>query len=271
MSVKATEWAWRQPITHPAYKLLLHAMAYHADETGCNCFPSRAALAEKTCLSVATVRRGLGWLRDNGYIRDTGRRTGETGRVVVYRLPLEECKPRTLKECNSRTLKEAETGSRMTPLEGGNRVTDEPIKQGHSGGVIGSNEPGNRVTRDPRNSQRGTVKEEQSKGRARVGARAGAHAPPDGFKDSDRESFGFRGQVIELTADQYETLRERFYRPLAHRHRRDDLFRDVLVRIDGHYRCLSPRKRKWWACDIGEWIDEAAEAHRPPNLNEIAG
>lgn len=57
MSIEALSWAWRQTGLKPIEKLVLLAIADHADDLGRNIFPSRSRLAKKTGLGETTVGR----------------------------------------------------------------------------------------------------------------------------------------------------------------------------------------------------------------------
>jgi DNA-binding transcriptional MocR family regulator len=70
MSWEATNWAVRQTAGSPVAKLLLLLLADRADENH-SCFPSLKLLAPESESSVATVKRHLDRLRDDGLIEWT--------------------------------------------------------------------------------------------------------------------------------------------------------------------------------------------------------
>lgn len=58
----------------------------NADSGLLECWPSYAYLAKRTSLNAKTVEAGVSRLKQDQYIVDTGKRAGDTGKVVVYRL-----------------------------------------------------------------------------------------------------------------------------------------------------------------------------------------
>jgi hypothetical protein len=73
-------------------KFLLVAMAdcVNAEAGEMVCWPSYAFLARRTGMNTKTVEASVYRLRQEGFIADTGRRAGDTGKVVVYRLNVPE-------------------------------------------------------------------------------------------------------------------------------------------------------------------------------------
>lgn len=69
-------------------KFLLVAMAdcVNAEAGEMVCWPSYAFLARRTGMNTKTIEAGVFRLKQEGYLVDTGRRAGDTGKVVVYRL-----------------------------------------------------------------------------------------------------------------------------------------------------------------------------------------
>ncbi len=72
----------------PAEKLLLLALADHADDDGHNCWPSVPYLAWKTSLSDRHVRRMMKSLRDKGVLIPVEREGGGRQRSVIYQMDL---------------------------------------------------------------------------------------------------------------------------------------------------------------------------------------
>lgn len=91
MSYDAMRWAWDQQLKSST-KLVLLAMAdcVNAEAGEMLCWPSYRFLARRTCLDAKTVEAGIYRLREAALISDTGKRRGETGKVVVYRLNVTE-------------------------------------------------------------------------------------------------------------------------------------------------------------------------------------
>jgi hypothetical protein len=81
-------WAMSQPVEPALTKFLLVALAdcVNAEAGEMACWPSYAFLARRTGMNTKTVEAGIYRLKEEGFIVDTGRRAGETGKVVVYRL-----------------------------------------------------------------------------------------------------------------------------------------------------------------------------------------
>jgi hypothetical protein len=69
-------------------KFLLVTMAdcVNAEAGDMTCWPSYARLAKRTGMNTKTVEASVSRLKEIGYLVDTGRRAGDTGKVVVYRL-----------------------------------------------------------------------------------------------------------------------------------------------------------------------------------------
>ncbi|MCV6604623.1 MAG: helix-turn-helix domain-containing protein [Porticoccaceae bacterium] len=85
MSLDASTWAWSAAVENAQQRLLLLALADRAGEEH-TAYPSHERLEQDTCLNLKTIGKHLKRLQELGFIRDTGRRTGPTGRVKIYRL-----------------------------------------------------------------------------------------------------------------------------------------------------------------------------------------
>jgi hypothetical protein len=89
MSLKAILWALENgEVFSSAQKFVLVALANYADEQG-NSFPQVATICRLTKQSDDTVRRCLEKLREDGFIKDTGKKFGPTQQVRVWQLPPE--------------------------------------------------------------------------------------------------------------------------------------------------------------------------------------
>jgi hypothetical protein len=88
VSFNAIRWALDQPVSHASTKFLLVAMADCVNAEGAEtvCWPSYAHLAKRTGMNTKTIEAGIHRLKQEAFIVDTGRRAGDTGKVVVYRL-----------------------------------------------------------------------------------------------------------------------------------------------------------------------------------------
>lgn len=80
MSVKASTWAWEQPINGNA-KLVLLALADHANDEG-DCWPGVKTISLKTGFSESTVRRLISRLVDEGYLSVSPYFDPDSGRQV---------------------------------------------------------------------------------------------------------------------------------------------------------------------------------------------
>jgi hypothetical protein len=70
VSVEALSWALNnETVTSPTSKLVLIALANHADRHGRNAFPSVATISLYTCLSERAIRQHLDLLEKSGLIR----------------------------------------------------------------------------------------------------------------------------------------------------------------------------------------------------------
>ncbi len=83
MSLRATTWAWAARAGSPTAKLVLFALAEHADEVGM-CWPSVARLRAGTELSERAIRTALRDLEAAGLIATEAR----DGQVSRYRLAI---------------------------------------------------------------------------------------------------------------------------------------------------------------------------------------
>lgn len=88
MSLDAIRWALDQSVEKPSIKFVLVVMADCVNAEGGEvlCWPSYSFLSKRTGLNTKTVESAVYDLRMGGLIVDTGKRRGETGKVVVYRL-----------------------------------------------------------------------------------------------------------------------------------------------------------------------------------------
>jgi hypothetical protein len=89
VSFDAIRWALAQPVAKSSTKFVLIAMAdcVNAENPAeWLCWPSYRHLAARTSLDFKTVEAGVSRLKQLGYLMDTGRRAGQTSKVIVYRL-----------------------------------------------------------------------------------------------------------------------------------------------------------------------------------------
>ncbi len=85
MSVEALSWALNTTISKSSVKFCLFVLANLANEEGM-VYPSIQYMTEKTAQDRKTVLKNIQSLKELGFLSDTGRRTGETKQIIVYRL-----------------------------------------------------------------------------------------------------------------------------------------------------------------------------------------
>lgn len=85
MSVAAIAWVFQQDIRPSATKFVLVALADNAGDTN-EAWPAVSTICKKTAQDRKTVITALARLIQLGYIEDTGKRTGTTNQVIIYRL-----------------------------------------------------------------------------------------------------------------------------------------------------------------------------------------
>ena len=92
MSIQAVAWALKQYIPRPGQKLVLIALANHADSATGRCWPKISTLAIAASMSPRSVHTHLAALETAGFIRIQGSQTVKTGRPNNYFLncPLDE-------------------------------------------------------------------------------------------------------------------------------------------------------------------------------------
>lgn len=121
MSLRAILWAFDQDIFPSSRKFVLVALANFAGETG-KSFPTVETISHITSQQQDTIRKSLADLVEAEIIADTGKRTGATGQVKVYQLPVHE-------KASERPPK---TGGLKTPENGGlnsdERLVKDPAK-----------------------------------------------------------------------------------------------------------------------------------------------
>ena len=128
MSIEALNWAWDQPVAKAANKLVLLALADHANSDG-ECWPSMKRIAERSDISPRHVSRAINELIDLGLVEKANRRRhggqyrGWDYRLNVQRTPASGGPPRPVTSGHGRPSP-ADTGVRSEPSE--NRK-EEPL------------------------------------------------------------------------------------------------------------------------------------------------
>ena len=105
-------WAFAQPISRPSAKFVLVAMAdcVNAEASDPDCWPSAAHLCTATSLDRKTVLDAVRRLREEGFIVDTGKTKGTTGKITVYRLNVAGETQKQVAEPSSSSLPPASKG-----------------------------------------------------------------------------------------------------------------------------------------------------------------
>lgn len=121
MSLEAMNWAWEQPVSKSTNKLVLLALADHANADG-ECWPSMKRIAERSDISPRQVSRAINELVELGLIEKANRRRfggqyrGWDYRVLVQRTSTSGGHPRPVTSGHPRPSP-ADTGVRSEPSE----------------------------------------------------------------------------------------------------------------------------------------------------------
>ena len=86
MSLRAMLWAYDQEIFPASNKFVLITLANFCGDAG-KSYPSIGSLHRATSLQEETIRKAIGKLIEQGFIKDSGETVGATGRVKVYQFP----------------------------------------------------------------------------------------------------------------------------------------------------------------------------------------
>jgi hypothetical protein len=133
------QWAFNQHIKPSSVKFVLVSLGDNAQHDGL-AWPSIAALSQKTGQDRKTVIAALDKLELMGYLADSGRRTGKTGQVKVYKFNFTRTKdaesgtvPKTEQFQNSQeTVPKSPDNSTVFPAkstENGTRNPQEPKEE----------------------------------------------------------------------------------------------------------------------------------------------
>jgi hypothetical protein len=128
MSIEALNWAWEQPVAKAANKLVLLALADHANGDG-ECWPSMKRIADRSDISARHVSRAINELVDLGLVEKANRRRhggqyrGWDYRLLIQQTPAASGHGRPVTSGHGRPSP-ADTGVRSEPSE--NRK-EEPL------------------------------------------------------------------------------------------------------------------------------------------------
>lgn len=125
MSNPALDWAWNQQAPTSTAKLVLVALADHADASG-SCHPSMKRIAEKAQCSTRQVSRCVESLEGAGLVERVSRRRMGEGKygAWVYRLRM---KPSDTSDQTTRT-----SSGHLRPVDTDDQRTPEAPTSGHS-------------------------------------------------------------------------------------------------------------------------------------------
>lgn len=226
MSVKAMSRVWELQLHH-AERLVLLALADHADHLGANIYPSIGLIAWKTGYSESQVRRIMQQLVTVGFL-NVVRSGGGRGNATVYRFDLEAgtvkapyvngdggsggtmtpipAKPGTVTPIigNGRTMTPfADNPSTLTPIEPLERVSFDELK-----GVISDLKGVIAMTPEPFNHQLRTG------GDARAHTHTREGPPPPLFEKRDTGDTDGDDGDGDVGHDPYESLLEIDFAPI---------------------------------------------------------
>lgn len=134
MSFDALAWAAKCNPGTAAKKLVLLGLAECAGREDCASFPSLAALVEFSSLNRKTVIAALDALASDGFISETGERTGRTGQIKVYRLNLG-----TVPKTEQSQKRNSSEKSRKESQKRNTEPVKEPVKHTQRARVIPEN------------------------------------------------------------------------------------------------------------------------------------
>lgn len=90
MSIEASAWAWSQKVDLPSIKLVLLALADHADKQG-RCWPSVERIGDMTGLSQPTIWRAMTTLTDMGMVQQRRRGRSYSFELCLTNTIHDEC------------------------------------------------------------------------------------------------------------------------------------------------------------------------------------
>jgi hypothetical protein len=129
MSTRANTWGWQQKIKPSSAKLLLMAMCEHANYSTDLAYPSVETLAEMTGQDRKTILAGFGRLIDLGLMVDTGKKTGKTQQITVWRMLV----PKDAENGTVKGSRKRQGNSTVFPGKESRKRYTEPIKEPSKG------------------------------------------------------------------------------------------------------------------------------------------
>jgi hypothetical protein len=146
LSIEAMQWAFNQDIKPSSVKFVLVSLGDNAQADGL-AWPSIAALCQKTGQDRKTVISALDRLEAMGYLADSGKRTGNTGQIKVYKFNFARAN-----NTESGTVPEAEQY----------RISHQTVPNFPSNSTVFPAKSTENGTRNPQ-EPKGTVKEPKTK------------------------------------------------------------------------------------------------------------
>jgi hypothetical protein len=119
MSIQAISWAFKQKLDSSPLKFILICFANYANEHGFT-WCSNEQLVHMSCMNEKTVKKWVKKLEDDGFLIDTGKRQGATGRIKIYKIVSFETQP-NLASLDSRP-NQANSGQVIRPIQGSNQA-----------------------------------------------------------------------------------------------------------------------------------------------------
>ncbi|MDE2096154.1 MAG: helix-turn-helix domain-containing protein [Patescibacteria group bacterium] len=150
MSLKALSWSFEREVFSSSQKFVLVALANFASETG-KSYPSIETICRITEQNEKTVRKALDSLREKGFIRDTGKRTGHTQQIKVWEFP-ESTKYLIAVQNRESSNADAKGDQNREPLDGG-KAGQRRVKGGSKAGQSLPNLGSRTVNREPLNQE----------------------------------------------------------------------------------------------------------------------
>lgn len=169
VSVEAITWALKQNVPNSSTKFVLVVLANCASGDTFRAWPSVAYLSAATGQNRKTIIANFGRLVELGLIRDTGKRTGETGQIPVYGLAVEGAFPNS-----------PENGTVLTVPKTDGNSPEKCVKQ----------------------SRKRDTETSDTSGYVNIGR--GARLPPDWQPDDDLRNWMDKTTNLSLSAQELE-------------------------------------------------------------------
>lgn len=115
MSIESITKVFAMNLKPASLKFTLVALANCADSVSNECYPSIKYLSDATSQDRKTVLENIKKLKQLGLVEDTGKRRGETGQVIVYKLHLQADLNSTENGCVKQSQKRNSTENGTVP------------------------------------------------------------------------------------------------------------------------------------------------------------